>query len=119
MRLIIDTNFWIYIAKYGLFDKLREMGIEPVLLGPVKRELESLSKSRGEGKDASVALEMIKRWNLNVEEVEERVADDAIFRFAKKSDMKVATMDRELSDRLKKEGIGIMKIRQKRDFLEE
>ena len=126
MELVLDTNFWIYLAKYRLFDKLKGMRIELILLEPVKRELESLSRSGKEGTNASVALEMIKRWDIKAVPSKERDADDAILKFAAENkahkrsseSVKVATMDKELSERLKKEGIQTMKIRQERDFLE-
>jgi len=119
MKIALDTNFWIYLSKYRLFDKLREMNLEPILLGPVKSELEHLSKGNKEGVNAGVALEMIKKWGVKETPIKEKVADRAIFKFAlgNKGRVKVATMDKELSDMLKKEGIEVVKIRQKKDFL--
>ena len=119
MKLLLDTNFWIYVAKYGMIDKLREMHVDLILLSPVARELETLS---GVGKDkisASVALEMIKKWGIKTVEIKERKTDDAILKFASenKEEMKVATMDRGLSERLSRAGVRIMKIRQKKDFI--
>jgi len=121
MKLLLDTNFWIYVAKYKLFDKLREMGVQLILISPVARELETLSKVGNDQIDSSVALEMIKRWKIQTLDVPERKADDAILKFssARKDEIRVATMDRLLLERLSKAGVKIMKIRQKKDFLEE
>ena len=121
MKLLLDTNFWIYVAKYKMFDRLKEMNVELVLIGPVMRELETLSKVGNDRIDSSVALEMIKRWNIKSIEVKERKTDDALLKFASdnKEEIRVATMDRSLSERLSRAGVRIMKIRQKRDFLED
>ena len=121
MKLLLDTNFWIYISKYKMLDKLKEMNVEVVLIRPVLRELETLSKVGKEQIDSSIALEMIKKWGIKSIEVKERKTDDAIVKFSSemKGEIKVATMDRVLSERLSKLGVKIIKIRQKKDFLEE
>ncbi|MBU2522803.1 MAG: hypothetical protein KKE23_00750 [Nanoarchaeota archaeon] len=118
MKLLLDTNFWIYTAKYKLFDKLKEMNVELILISPIMRELETLSMAGNDRIDSSVALEMIKRWNIKTFEIKERKTDEAILKFAseRKSEIKVATMDKKLSERLSRAGVRIMKIRQKKDF---
>lgn len=121
MKLLLDTNFWIYISKYKMFDRLREMNVELLLIGPVMRELETLSRVGNARIDAGVALEMIKRWKIIPIEVKENKTDNAIIKFAseRKEEVRVATMDRGLSERLSRAGVEIMKIRQKKDFLED
>ncbi len=122
IKLIPDTNFLIYLAKYNLLDDMDNYEI--LLLRQVLEELIYLSKAQKvkieDRKFCCIVisfLEVIKnRINL-IKDVEGK-ADDAIVEFAVRKNAMVGTMDKILIKRLKTKKIPILYIRQKR-FLEE
>lgn len=103
LKVIFDTSFVIYICKKPstVFREMEDlMGkIEPVLPSPVLKELKRLARRK---KPAKLALEALKR--MEVVEVE-GPADRAIINLAKRLKVPVATLDRELTSILRKEGI--------------
>jgi len=117
MLIIPDTNFLIYSAKFKLWSELEKT---PLMIIPeVAYELEVLSK-KANGKDkesAAFVLDMIKHTKVKPKK---GYADDAILQKARGlqaaggKNFAVATMDRELAQKLKKEGIKIISIRQKK-----
>lgn len=116
--LIADTNFLIYLAKYRLFYSFEEYKKELAVPKQVIRELENLSKNAEKGSDkdaAKTALLILREWKSRILESEGK-ADNAIISLAKKNSAKVATMDRLLIKELKKAGITILKLRQKKHF---
>ena len=122
MKLIPDTNFLIYLAKYRLLDNLENY--ELILLRQVLEELVVISKGDRENmKDRNLAflilqfLDKIKAKTKYVENVKGN-ADDALLGLAMKEKCIVGTMDKELTERLKKEKIKVLIVRQKK-LLEE
>lgn len=130
--IIIDTNFLIYCAKYKI-DLVRELEricdflFHVTLPIQVISELENLKNFvKGKDKEAvELALDIIKINNLRVVDVDAKNADDAIlklFNEAKKifknkkiDEVIIATMDRELRKRFKKDkGTKTISIRQKK-----
>ena len=117
MLIIPDTNFLIYSARFKLFGELEKT---PLMIIPeVVYELEILAKKAGgKGKEsAAFVLEMVK--NVKVKP-KKGYADDVILhkarflRGAGEKNFAVATMDKELLQKLRKEGIKTMGIRQKK-----
>lgn len=122
-RLIPDTNFLVYLARFKLFDKLEEYK-EILVLKQVLAELVVLSKSEKEKKvdreGASVALQFIEKIGSKVTFVNDLDfrTDDAVVELGKreKKTAIVGTMDKELIKRLKKEKIKVLMIRQNKYF---
>jgi len=120
VKLIVDTNFLIYLAKYKLLDKIGEYKL--ILLKQVLQEIIFLSKNEKEkiqDRDScNLVLQFLKSISDKVEYLSEIEgnADNAIVDFCKKNNEKflVGTMDKELISRLKKEKIKILIIRQKK-----
>ncbi|MFA5084731.1 MAG: PIN domain-containing protein [Candidatus Paceibacterota bacterium] len=117
MLIIPDTNFLIYAAKFKLWSELEKVPL--ALIPEVVCELEVLSK-KANGKDkesAAFVLERIKPFKIVPKK---GYADDIILqkaRFLKEAGEKsfaVATMDKELLQKLRKEGIKTIGIRQKK-----
>lgn len=118
MKVLVDTNFLIDSAKYriDLFGQLA--GHELLTLDRCILELEKLARKKtAYAKSAAVALEMAKR--LKIERGRRRAADAAIVEHAASHGCAVATNDRELIKSLKKNGIKIIRLRQKRLIIEE
>ena len=116
MKVIVDTNALILSAKFGvdLFSELNRLGYEKVLVpGAVVKELKGLSNDlKGKEKTAvSVSLSFLDRCEI----VEGNgIADDIILKLAKEKGAAVFTNDKKLKERLLKEGVVVVIIRQKR-----
>ena len=129
MNIILDTNFLIYAAKYkiDLIAELDRLYGKYDLIVPhmVFLEIEKLRKGKGKGKFvASLALAITKKLiedkKLKIMGVESRNADEEIIKLLELPELGdeiVATMDSELSRKIKKK-VRILKIRQKRYFSE-
>ena len=125
MILIADTNFLIYLSKYKVAHELEELHLKIVLPSQVFSELEKKSKEgKGEDKKAAhYALILVKEWekhnSLSIQEIKAKSADDAIIDLAleNKGNCFVATHDKELMKKLKKDKIAVIGVRQKK-FLE-
>ncbi len=126
MLIIPDTNFLIYITKYKLWHELdRLYGKYKFLILPeVIYELDKLSKKTGKDKKiknkefALLALELINKLEKKIKK-KKGYADKSIFKTAsmlKKNNKNfiIATMDRAIARKIKKQGIRILIIRQKK-----
>jgi len=114
--IILDTNFLIYLAKYRLIHLLDDISKQLVVPNAVIEELEMLSIKAEKIKDreaAKFALSIIDKWNIKILECGGN-ADSAILLLAEKNRAKVATMDKILSENLRKKGIFVIKLRQKK-----
>ena len=118
MKVLLDTNFLVDSAKYRIRLDEQLAGHELLTLDKCIRELEKLAQKRtAYAKSAAVALEMAKR--LKIERGRRRTTDAAIVEYAASHGCAVATNDRELIKSLKKNGIKIIRLRQKRLIIEE
>lgn len=121
MMLILDTNFLIYLVKYKIVDEVKKMGMTLILPDAVEKELMKLAE-KGKNKDAALALlalQVIDTYKAEKKKTKVKNVDKAIVLLAlefkeKGEKVFVGTLDRELSRKLKKLGIGIIKIRQKK-----
>jgi len=123
MKVIIDTNFAMYLAKFKLIEELRKEGSEIILLDSVEKELRKISErgKREDRENASLALALLGRMNLKREKATAANVDRSIVQFAKKekeggNQVTVGTMDKALSARLKKDGIGVIIIRREKSL---
>ena len=115
MQIIPDTNFLIYSAKYKILDSLSDYNL--IIIKQVLNELKRLSKDKktktADRQAASVALEFLKPRKQRIIRQKGK-ADDAILALAKKLKVSVATMDKGMIDKAKKQKIKIIRIRQKK-----
>jgi rRNA-processing protein FCF1 len=120
-KLIPDTNFLIYLAKYKLLDYLEEYDL--YILKQVIDELKALSSDKKlnseDKKQCSIVLGFLETIRGEIEVIDdvEGKTDDAIVKFAGKEKALVGTMDKFLIKRLKEKNISIIYVRQKK-FLE-
>lgn len=115
MKVIIDTNGLMIPAQFGIdiFDELQRLGYnEFIVPSAVVNELKKLIiRYRGEQKSASqVALSLCGRCNV-VEKA--GVADDVIVELASELGLPVLTNDIGLQNRLRRNNIPIIRLRQK------
>ena len=114
MKIILDTNFLVAVDKFkiDIFSELR--GNDLFTLDTVINELKKIS--HGKGKDsvsAKVALELIKNKGLKILKSKEKETDLSLLSYAKKGYI-IATQDKILRDKLKKNRRKIIFIRQKK-----
>lgn len=123
MLVIPDTNFLVYLSKYRLWDDLGRLygRYNLIVLPEVAYELESVAKkSKGkEQKDILLALEIVNQIKKKITS-KKGYADKAIIKIAKslkeinKENFVIATMDKDLTKKVKKQKIKILTIRQKK-----
>lgn len=114
MKIILDTNFLMTAAKFKIdvFSELR--GNNLFVLDSVIEELKKISNGRSKHSiSAKVALNLIKIKGLKVLESTEKGTDSSLLNYAKKGYI-VATQDKILKNKLKKNGKRIIIIRQKK-----
>lgn len=102
MKVVLDTNFIIEAMKrkIALFEEFYDF----IILESVILELKEISENRNETtknkQAASLALEIIKRNKIKII-VSNGYADNEIIRLVEKEGFILASMDRELKDKLK------------------
>lgn len=108
--VICDTSFLIHLAtkKIKNIDNFEtEIGqINFVIPDIVKNELEKLCSNESKKLEAQATLNFIK--NLKPIQISGRYADDAIISFVKEHSGMIATMDKELKNRLKSLGSSVI-----------
>ncbi len=128
MELILDTNFIISSIKQKipLFENLRNNFPEYKIIIPVEviYEIEKIKdekKSTTREKEAAeLSLFLIKKGNYKNISLNSNSVDSGIMNYIIKNPISiVATMDRELKEKIKRKvrGAGFMVIRQKSRFI--
>jgi len=122
VKVILDSNalFVPLQFKIDIFEELRTLldrNFEPILLLPVKRELERLADTSSPKmrKNASFALKLAEKCKLVNTNEEKGMAspDDAIIKAAKNWGCPVFTNDRLLKKRLRDINVPVIYVRQK------
>jgi rRNA-processing protein FCF1 len=121
LKVILDSNalFVPLQFKIDIFEELKTLlkrRFEPILLLPVKRELERLAKegSPKMRKNASFALGLAEKCKLvDVDDECVTSPDEAIIEVAKKWNCPVFTNDKVLRKRLRDINVPVIYVRQK------
>jgi hypothetical protein len=121
-KVILDSNFLFLPSQFQLdiFEELTNLlsqRFDPVLLSTTYRELLKIAEkgSPKMRKQASLALKLAEKCRLvPVEKAFDETSDDVIVRVAAEWRCPVATNDRELRKRLRKMGIPVIFLRQRR-----
>jgi len=120
LPIILDSNAFFVplqfrIDIYEELENLANVGIEPVLLSPVKEELEKLvaDGSLKMSKDATYALKLAEKSRTVKVDALEGSADDVIFRVAQEWNCPVFTNDMQLRKRLRDINVPVIYVRQK------
>ena len=122
VKVIVDTNFFFVALQFNVdffieLEKLLNRRFQPILLSSTQQELERLAESSSTKKEkqAKFALKLAEKCHfVAVERILEETYDDVIFRVAADWKSPVATNDRELRKRLRKIGLPVIFLRQKR-----
>jgi rRNA-processing protein FCF1 len=118
MKFLLDTNFLLAPGKHkvDVFRELERFG-KPELytIDLVVKELEKLSRGKGkDGSHARLALELLEKKKIRVLDTGGTSADLEIERIASEEGFAVCTQDRELRERLSREDVIVIFLRQKR-----
>jgi rRNA-processing protein FCF1 len=121
LRVILDSNALFVPLRFriDIFEEMKKIlggNYEPVLLSPVKREIEKLSE-KGSAKtrrEAAFALKMSDKCKLvEVDETYKGSLDDIIVQIARDWKCPVFTNDKELRKRLRDINVPVIYVRQK------
>lgn len=121
MKIAIDTNIFIYAARFRIDILSQLSGNEIFTTESVINELEKISagKSR-DAKAAALALAILKKWikeqKIKILPSKTGSADDDLLRLGKLGYV-ILTQDKELLERLKSAKCGIAFIRQRKYFV--
>ena len=122
LKVIFDSNFFFIPGQFQLdiFEEMANLlnrSFDPLLLSSTKKELKRLAEE-GPPKtrqQASLGLKLAERCRVvNVERSPKETHDDVIVRLAAKWKCPVATNDQELRKRLRKLGVPVIFLRQRR-----
>lgn len=118
MKFLLDTSFLISALRFkvDILSELMKFG-KPELytLHSVVSELAKISSSSGKnGKNALLALSFVNKKVKIIEDVNRTNTDESIIKIAKDKEFIVCTQDSELKKKLKKIGVSIITIRQKK-----
>jgi rRNA-processing protein FCF1 len=119
MKVLVDTNFLLLPHQFGvdIFEYLKCYDI--AVLSPCMMELKKLARKKSrDAVAAKVALQLVKAKNIEIVKSGEKTTDRGILNYAIQENCVVATNDKELIKALKKHGIKIIRLKQ-RKYLEE
>ena len=117
-KILMDTNFILDVLRYKVdfsaFHELEEKA-ELFVSSEVLRELRSIANRKTkEGRLAMVALKLIENGQIKVVESLKKEADEDLIYLAKKEGFMVATNDKDLKEKLKKENVRVICLRNKK-----
>ena len=120
VNVISDTSFLIHLATHRIknIDSI-ETDIGPlsfVVPEIVKKELEHLATDSDKKIISKQTLDFIKNFKTN--DIDGNNADEAILDFIKENRSIVATMDKELKNKIKESGSSILSIHNDKIVLE-
>ena len=113
--ILLDTNFLLIPAQFkvDIFSKLKPYNI--IILDTCIRELKKISQRKGkQGREAGLAIEIIKKYNPKIVKTGIPDADTAILEYAKANKCMVATNDRKLIKTLLDNKIKIIRLKQRK-----
>jgi rRNA-processing protein FCF1 len=122
VKVVLDANFFFVSSQFNVdvFEEVANLlnrRFEPVLLSSTQKELQGLAESSSpkQRKQAQLALRLAEKCRVVVAEKGlKETYDDVIVRVAAEWKSPVATNDRELRKRLRKVGVPVIFLRQKR-----
>ena len=116
MKVVMDTNFLVYLVKYNIFQQMEQPGIELIVPSAVIKELERLSEREKKASDrdaAKFALFIIYKTNIRIVKTE-KSGDEAVLDVAIKENAELATLDYELARKASARRIKVIELRQKK-----
>jgi rRNA-processing protein FCF1 len=119
-KIILDTNFLMVVGQFkvDIFSELKricDFPYEIFIIDKTINELKSIiEKQKGKHKAAAkLALTIIKNKKIKKIKTKEGTVDELIIKLSNKGTV-IATQDMELKRRLRKKGVSMVVLRQKR-----
>ena len=120
VKIITDTSFLIHLATHrikNIHSIETEIGALSFIVPKiVKKELEHLLGDPNKKIISEQTLDFIKKFKIN--DIDGNNADQAILEFIKENRSIVATMDKELKNKIKQSGSSILSIHNDKIILE-
>jgi hypothetical protein len=118
LKILLDTNFLLDFLRYKLdfsvFQDLEE-SVEFFISSETLREIKSVvNRKTKEGRLALIALKLIETQKIKVVQSLKKEVDEDLLALAKKEGFIVATNDKDLKEKLKKENVRIAYLRNKK-----
>jgi rRNA-processing protein FCF1 len=118
VKVLLDTNFLLdtlrYKIDFSIFQELEET-TEFFISSETLRELKSIAnKKTKEGRLALIALKLIESQKIKIVQSLKKEVDEDLLALAKKEGFIVATNDKDLKEKLKKENVRIICLRNKK-----
>ena len=125
MKIIIDTNFFLIPGELGvdIFEELEKTATFKYEIYVIDKTVDELNKiidtQRGKYRGyAKLGLQLLKQRKIKTIKTETlKNVDELIIKHAKKGQTLVATQDLALKRALKKKGVGIISLRQKKRLI--
>jgi rRNA-processing protein FCF1 len=106
-HVVLDTNFILTCIrqKIDFFEELQLLGLSIAIPKEVLQELKDISRSKDEAK---IALSLLEKSSYKKVNIGSRNVDEGIIRYANlNKEIAVATLDREMKNRIKNPKITI------------
>jgi len=118
LKILLDTNFLLDVLRYKLdfsiFQELEE-NVELFISSETLREIKSMANRKTkEGRLAIVALKLIESQKIKIVQSLKKEVDEDLLELSKKEGFIVATNDKDLKEKLKKENVRIICLRNKK-----
>jgi rRNA-processing protein FCF1 len=118
VKVLLDTSFLLemlhYKLDFSIFQELEE-NVELFISSETLRELKSIAnKKTKEGRLALIALKLIEAQRIKIVQSLKKEVDEDLLTLAKKEGFLVATNDKDLKEKLKKENVKIICLRNKK-----
>lgn len=105
-QVILDTNFILICIKQKIdfFEEIKFMGIQILIPKQVIKEIKGIINSKKKlhfKEDAKIALKLLEKNPFKEIDLNEKCVDKGLIQFAKKNkDVIIATLDRELKNKI-------------------
>ena len=120
-KILIDTNFLLLPSQHKIdifseFKRICDFNYSLFILDKTIDELDNIRENsrKNDVISANIAKEIINTKRINILKTNDGEVDELILECAKKNDMIVATLDKELKKRLKLENIKVITLRKSR-----
>ena len=106
-KVILDTNFILTCVKQKIdfFENIKFMGLKILIPKQVIKEIEKITNSKKKlhfREDAKLALKLLERSSFKEVDLKEKYVDKGLMQFSEKNkDIIVATLDKELKNKIK------------------
>ena len=105
-QVLLDTNFILTCIrnKIDFFEDIKFMGLKILIPKQVISEIERISESKKKlrfREEAKIALALLKKSKFTKIDLKNKNVDNGIAKYAKEGSVTVATLDRELKQKIK------------------